>query len=319
MNTIYWFTLAALLSFNFSLHAAEDLEASSAVSVAQKEKIAPPVNRPTRFKAGIDSYFYDFEGTRAANGDLYDFGNSTMYMQLLTLQYQISPKLTLMVIGQYLDTYIETNMFGNLYKDRTKGFGDTILSGITPLVMNGKFMLFADIGVSLPTGSIDERNKDNKAMNYAYNMQLGSGTFDGVIGLTPLYFGGAYNLGARLSSFLRTGVNENGYMLGNLYRLDAWADYPTKIGLVPRLVGYYKHKDSLRGQDSTLGRTALTEYYHHAQINWDISAALRYQKALGPVAFWAEVGVPVAQDMRNSDNVVVSTDYYGALSVTGAF
>lgn len=317
MKTIKYLIVLAFAFSTSSAFSAEDMEASSAVSVVQKDKVAPPAT--SKWKASIDSYYYDFEGTHAANADLYDFGNSTLYMQLLTLQYQVSPKLTLMVIGQHLDTFIETSMFGQNYKDRTHGFGDTIISGLTPLVMTPDFMLFADVGMSVPTGSIDEKNKDNKKMNYAYNMQLGSGTVDGVVGLTPMYLSLPVKMGARLSSFLRSGRNENGYMLGNLYRLDAWADYPTAIGLTPRLVGYYKHKDAIRGQDNTLGRTPLTEYYHHTQINWDVSAALRYTMLFGPVGAWAEVGVPLAQDSRNFDNVIVSTDYYGALSVSGTF
>jgi hypothetical protein len=69
-----------------------------------------------------------------------------------------------------------------------------------------------------------------------------------------------------------------------------------------------------------LGRNQYTEFYHHAQVNWDLSVALKYTLALGPaVSVAAEVGKPLAQDSYNYDNVVVSTDAYGALSLSGAF
>lgn len=89
-----------------------------------------------------------------------------------------------MMIGQQFDNYVETNLFGNTYKDRTKGTGDLILSGMTPLYIGGALMVLADVGVSLPTGSIN--NKTASGGNFAYNMQNGSGTYDAITGITVL-------------------------------------------------------------------------------------------------------------------------------------
>jgi hypothetical protein len=181
-------------------------------------------------------------------------------------------------------------------------------------------MLLGNLGVSLPTGNINNKNQYSPQNNYAYNMQNGSGTFDTVAGLTALSFNGPVQAGSHLMAVVRNGRNGNGYALGNQYRADAWLDYNTKFGLTPRLVGYYKHKNAIQGEDEQYGvRQPYTEFYYHDQINWDVSAALKYSQKAGPLNIAAELGTPLAQGSRNYDDAVVSTEYFGSLSVSGTF
>jgi len=287
-------------------------------SVATEESATPQAG--AKWKASATSYYYSFEGTKAAQGNLYSFGATTMAMQLLTLQYQINPSWTVLVMGNHTQQYVETNMFGMTFRDKTVGFGDVLVDVVHPLYLGSSFLLFGDIGVSLPTGSISKKNASNPALNYAYNMQLGSGTFDAQAGLTGMHLNSLFQTGAHLSTYQRTGKNENGYRLGNLYKADAWFDVPVGWGFTPRVVGYYKVKSAIRGQDKTLGRTELTEYYHHDQRNWDVSAALKFEKAVfSRLTLVAEAGKPIYQDSLNSDQVVVSTNYYGTVGLSGTF
>lgn len=303
--------IALILLVSFGSAFAEEINSTKVASPAQE------IAAPKKWQATLSTYFYDFQGTKAAKDDLYSFSDSNLSLQLLTVSYQLSPKWTLMAIGQQLDNYVETNLGGSTYHDRTKGLGDLILSAVTPITMSGSLMVLGDIGVSLPTGSIN--NQTAGGGHYAYNMQNGSGTYDALAGLTVLDVQPQYQLGSHLAGAFRTGVNSNNYHLGNQYKLDLWADYPTSLGITPRLVGYYKHRDSISGFDPSLGRSKYTEFYHHAQINWDVSAALKYVKAMGPVSIAAEIGKPLAQNSENYDDVVVSTDTYGSLSLSGAF
>ena len=192
-------------------------------------------------------------------------------------------------------------------------------------------MLVGDVGVSLPTGSTSESPGGALSdRHYAYNMQLGSGTVDAQAGMTALSFQGPVQLGSHLAATLRNGKNSNGYRLGNMYRADVWADYNAGAGFTPRLVGYYKHKDAVQGEDlkyfpekvsaaEQLNGNGPNEFYYHNQINWDLSAALKYTLPLGSVSFAAEAGIPVFQGSQNYDEVVVNTDYYANLSVSGQF
>jgi hypothetical protein len=304
--------------------AFADDTADTKISTEQKTE-APSA---PKLKATLTSYYYEFEGTKADKHDLYSFSNSNLNMQLATVQYEFTPKLTMMVMASRLDNYVETNLFGNRYKDRTEGAGDTLVSAVSSYAPSASFLVVGDLGVSVPTGSINEKNKADPTgeSTLAYNMQLGSGTYDTVVGVTPMYFTPDYQLGGRLSATLRNGYNSEGYRLGNLYKGEFWADYPTSLGLTPRLTGYYKHKDSIVGEDKRLGRYKggvfkdLTEFYYHNQVNWEVSAALKYSKELTKaVAVTAEVGKPLLQDMSNYDDVVVGTEYYGNIGVTGQF
>ena len=97
-------------------------------------------------------------------------------------------------------------------------------------------------------------------------------------------------------------------------------DIPTRFRLTPRLVGYYKVKQAIKGMDPTLGRNIYTEFYHHDQQNWDLSAAIKFeQKLFARTSLTAEAGRPLAQGAKNSDQVIVSTNYYGNLCVSGSF
>lgn len=285
--------------------------------------VQAPKPKENRFKANFSSYFYDFQGTKGAR-NVYEFADTTLRMEFLTLQYQATPKWTLMATGQRLENYVETTITGfGYFEDTTKGFGDAILQAMYVVHASGSFVLMADVGGSLPTGAISLKNQTPSLhnLNYPYNMQMGSGTYDAIFGVIPMWIMPPYQVGARLSSTIRTGENGNGYRLGNLYRLDAWTDYEIGKGFAPRLVGYYKHKDPINGADRTLGRSPLTEFYHHNQINWDVSAALRYKHSLGGpnLSLAAEAGIPLWQGMDNYDNVVVSTQYYGTLTMSGVF
>jgi hypothetical protein len=299
-------------------------EDSVDATVATQLPVAAPAPAP-KLKASLTSYYYDFEGTQGQKKNLYSFKDLNLAMQIATVSYDVSPKLTLLVMGTRLENYAETKLGpifgGGLYKDRTSGSGDTLVSAMTTYVPSATFILVADAGVSIPTGSIKEKNKNDPTgkANYPYNMQLGSGTYDTVIGVTPLYFSAHYHLGGRLAATLRNGYNSEEYRLGHQYKADAWIDYPTSLGITPRLVGYYKEKDSIAGEDKSLGRNVLTEFYYHDQINWEVAAAVKYTKAFGAVALNAEVGLPVVQNSVNVDDVVVETQYYGSLGITGTF
>lgn len=307
--------VAALLSFSsFGLSArAEDGGTSVAVDTG------PSLAK--KWKATAQTYFYSFQGTVPAQDDLYSFGDTTLNMQMLTLQYQATPSWTVLALGTYMENYVETNMFGMTFRDKTKGVGDVLLDAVYPLYVGANgVMLLGDVGVFLPTGNYSRKNASNPALNYAYNMQLGSGTYDPQGGLTALVLNEQFQMGLHGSATVRTGRNDNGYRLGNLYKADAWIDVPAGFGFTPRLTGYYKVKQAINGKDKTLGRTVLTEYYHHDQQNWDVSLALKFEKpVVRNVTLLAEAGTPVYQDAKNSDQVVVSTNYYGTVGVSGAF
>lgn len=114
---------------------------------------------------------------------------------------------------------------------KSSGMGDTMLMT--------KYRLFTDdpliprrqasllVGLSLPTGSIDEKNEDHplalrQVEQLPYAMQLGSGTFDPTLGL--LYQGSAspWWWGANVTGTWRLYDNARGYRLGDRYAVDGY-------------------------------------------------------------------------------------------------
>lgn len=310
--------LAALALVTSTSNLFAQSEGSSTGASVMQTTVAP------KWKATFDSFFYDFEGERPPENGLYEFGDTKLKMQLMGLSYQINPSWTMMVMTTYLDNFVVTKTAVGSVEDSTRGLGDTLVSALHTRFINPNLLLMTDVGLSLPTGSIDEKSPYfNDGTNYPYNMQMGSGTLDQTIGITPIHLSKYYQVGARFSAIFRTsGYNENNYRLGNQYKTDAWVDVPVgQSGFTPRLVGYYKHRDGIQGEDNTLrSQRVPLEYYYHDQINWDVSAAIKYTKYFtATVSLKAEAGVPLAQECLNYDDVAIYTQYYGTVGLSGSF
>jgi hypothetical protein len=296
---------------------ADENEGGQSVSHVAKEETLPTT---PKWSTSITSAYFDLSGSRAANNNLYSFGDYTVFTEDLKLQFTIAPGWNLMVLGQYVNNSVVVNVGSVSIPFQTSGLGDTWIEGVHPLVAQGPFLVVADAGVSLPTGSISEQNPLAPAIHDAPFIQLGSGTFDGVFGLTSLYRNSLVTLGNRLSSTLRTGNNDEGYHLGNVYKVDGWMDVPLKYGFTPRLTGFYRLKGGMTGWDPTLPRQPLTEYYYHNQADWDVAAALRYAHSLwNNLSIIAEADLPFYQGMSNYDNVGIKTNLYGTVSLNGQF
>ncbi len=163
-----------------------------------------------------------------------------MYMLNLTAGYSFTDDLFggVMFMWKWNDMEMRFNdmMQGMTGRDgftmKSSGLGDTMLMG--------KYRLFTDdpliprrqvsllFGLSLPTGSIDERNTEHpvpmrRKELAPYGMQLGSGTFDPIIGL--LYQGSSspwwWGLNARYTARLYD--NDRDYRLGDEVLLDGYA------------------------------------------------------------------------------------------------
>lgn len=289
---------------------------------------APPIKMP-RWRLNFSSYYYAFKGERAAVTNLYDFGDINTRMDFLNINYALPKNWSVNVLFQHFDSYIESKFPSTPWpwaqsNDRIRGMGDTYLTAMAPIKIGYPIMITADFGLSLPTGGIDYKAVNLpglESFHMAYNAQLGSGTVDGLAGATILYLQPKYQIGSRVFANIRTGTNKYDYRLGNQYRLDMWYDYNFANGITPRLTGYYRYRDPINGFDETRGNNPADNFFFNKQINWDISAALRYQKALGKskLAFNAEVGVPIAQRNINVDNSFVKTLYYGNLGLNAAF
>ncbi|MBL4623107.1 MAG: hypothetical protein JKY89_11995 [Immundisolibacteraceae bacterium] len=148
----------------------------------------------------------------------------TMNMQMFGAMYAPSDKLTLIVIAAYLDLEMDhVTRSDAKFTTRSSGFGDIKLSTITTLKKTHHSKLLLNFGISLPTGSNTEQGVTPAGKTrLPYPMQLGSGTYDLMPGLTYLVSQPNYSYGIQAIATIRTG-NDQGYRLGNRLDTSIWA------------------------------------------------------------------------------------------------
>lgn len=114
------------------------------------------------------------------------------------VMYGLTDNITLLAMGLYLSREIDHTTFASevgtnvqgTFTTRSEGFGDTRVAALITLHEKWNANVHVTLGVSLPTGSIDETDDSLTPMGgtptvrLPYPMQLGSGTFDFRLGLT---------------------------------------------------------------------------------------------------------------------------------------
>ena len=172
--------------------------------------------------------------TPVSTQDIFDEGftmaptSMRMEMHMLGAMYAASDAITLMAMlplkrmEMISEEMQEMQDMTTRRKAVSSGAGDLKLTGIVPLWAGGGHSrtLKLTAGLSIPTGSIKGTNMTGGHM--AYPMQLGSGTFDLLPGLTYLEEKDGWSWGAQVTSVIRLGENGEGYSLGNRFQATAW-------------------------------------------------------------------------------------------------
>ncbi|MDG1356626.1 MAG: transporter [Akkermansiaceae bacterium] len=143
-----------------------------------------------------------------------------MQMHMLGVMYAPSDKLTLMLMSAYKESSMLNNMMGTTSKMRSSGWGDVTFSGFYSLYRAQANSAHFGLGVSAPTGSIDQRMSNGARMGYP--MQLGSGTWDMKPSLTWIGQSGDWSYGSQVSAVIHLDENDNGYTLGDSAMLTSW-------------------------------------------------------------------------------------------------
>ncbi|MBF0539146.1 MAG: nitrous oxide reductase accessory protein NosL [Nitrospirae bacterium] len=247
--------------------------------------------------------------------------NMRMDMQMLMLMYGVTDKLTLMAMPSYVKNSMNMLMDMHMGKGAssmapmvTSGFGDTEVRGIYGFnkYLNGS------LGISLPTGSIDQVSDImGKSYRAPYDMQLGSGTFDLKPALTynTLSDDALWNWGAQAVYTLHMGKNTYDYSLGDSLKLTGWLQ--RSIGPVtPWIRLAFSDTGKIRGQDDEIAKIndpkdhpswfkpgmptflgepdASTQNYGGQRL--DALIGLNFTK--GPVSFGIEGGMPAYQRLN---------------------
>ena len=144
-----------------------------------------------------------------------------MQMHMLGFMFAPSKKITLSVMANYRANSMGLKTkTGVDFRTKSSGFGDLSVSVLHQIFNRNRQSLHANIGVSIPTGDINQSDSTPMAAidtPLAYSMQLGSGTFDPFVGATYLSQWNQFSLGVQSTYRFRLGTNSKNYSLGNRF------------------------------------------------------------------------------------------------------
>ena len=164
----------------------------------------------------------------------------TMEMHMFGAMYGLSEDVTLMAMANYSKKSMDHITFAGgmgttelgRFETNSQGWGDTKLGALIRLYDDAIHHVHLNAGLSLPTGSIDEEDQVLTPMGMTptirlpYAMQLGSGTYDFLPGLTYSGNLGKFGWGAQYIGEIRLeDENSEGYALGDKHALSAWGSY----------------------------------------------------------------------------------------------
>ncbi len=179
----------------------------------------------------------------------------TMQMHMIGAMYAPTDDLTLTVMVPFVIKEMDhVTRMGGRFTTNSSGIGDIKFSGLYRLFNQDRQSIHLNLGFSIPTGSIDERDDTpaGEDVILPYPMQIGSGTFDLRPGITYLGQTNNWSWGAQANAVLRLGENDRDYTVGNRYQLLSWAarKLSDQVSLSLRLDG--ETRENYDGADPAL-------------------------------------------------------------------
>ncbi len=240
----------------------------------------------------------------------------TMDMHMVGAMYAPTDSVTLMVMGMYVKKEMDHVTFAGMagttrlgtFTTRSSGIGDTMVTGLVRLHDEEGHRVHLNLGVSLPTGSITETGQvlaptgARPTLRLPYAMQLGSGTYDFMPGLTYTSEQASWGWGVQWHSTLRLGTNAEDYSLGDRHEITGWVAYQFQpwISLSGRLAA--RSEGKIDGIDRLIAgavQTADPDNYGGERVEGLIGVNFVGQSGiLKGQRVAVEFGVPVYEDLN---------------------
>lgn len=215
------------------------------------------------------------------------------------------------------------NRLGQRFETNATGLGDVKLSGLVKLFARDGHKAHLNLGLSFPTGSIDESDTVLTPMGamrlqLPYPMQLGSGSLDVMPGATYLGKAEGLSWGAQAMGTIRTYKNSNRYKLGDRVDLTAWLAKPWTPWLSTSLRTQWSYWGNVRGADPDLNPNAVPTADPDRRAGWrlDFLPGINLIHPGTGHRLAIEVGFPAAQWL---DGPQLETDWRLVLGWQKAF
>ncbi|MEM8614620.1 MAG: transporter [Cyanobacteria bacterium P01_H01_bin.105] len=247
-----------------------------------------------------------------------------MEMHMLGGMYAPTDELTLMVMVPYITKEMDhVTRNGMRFTTNSEGLGDISFGGLYKVLDQNRQRVHLNLGLSVPTGSIEERDATPMGPDQIlpYPMQIGSGTFDFSPGVTYLGQAGRWSWGSQVLGKIRVGENDNDYRLGNQLTVDAWGArswtdwFSTSLRLGGRTWG------NISGADDRLNPAVIptADPDLRAGTQVDLGLGLNFyapEGALQGARLAAEFNLPL---YRNLSGPQLETDFSATVGIQAVF
>jgi hypothetical protein len=265
-------------------------------------------NRNNRDRLTIDEIDYMTKPT-----------SMTMKMHMFGAMYGVTDKFTLSLMGGFADKEMtQINNDNQTSSMDNKGRLDTKINSSYQFYNNGKDYVQFNFGINIPTGSIKDSNDNGNRL--AYPMQMGSGTYDLLPGVSYSAFTNNWSWGGQFNGTFRLGRNNSGYTLGDVYNITAWTARKLNNSFSVSLRFDGKLIDEIKGKDRNINPMTMgmmAGQYMAAPMNPELHNKKQIDALIGinfltPSGYFKghrlglEFGMPAYQRI---DGPMLETDY----------
>ncbi|MBK8175575.1 MAG: transporter [Rhodospirillales bacterium] len=242
--------------------------------------------------------------------------NMTVDMHMFGVMAGVTDDLSVMVMLPYVTKQMEMVTFSGMTgttelgtsKNETSGIGDVAASALYRLYEDQTHHVHMQAGLSFPTGSTTEKGRMLMAngqvmeMRLPYGMQLGTGTYGLLPGLTYWGARGSWNWGAQALGQINLGENDQGYTFGDRAFSTAWGGYSLGLGFSISARLSQTYVGDIDGKDSRVtGPTPTADPNNYGGWNTSAGFGVNYRVADGPLMGLnpgVEVSVPLYQNVN---------------------
>jgi hypothetical protein len=235
----------------------------------------------------------------------------TMDMHMLHFMYGITDDVTVMMMMPFLQKSMDhvRGMDGVQFTTDTGGIGDIELSVLYNVLRWKKHRLTTTVGLSFPSGSIDETDQvpgmmmmPPSTVDLPYPMQLGTGSAGFLLGLTYVGQAPGWQWGGHASGKIWMHDNDRSYRVGDSYVLTAWGARKLTSWSSASLRMDFDHWFNYEGADPALNPMLVptADPDLRAGRRLDIVVGLSFVKNDGPLAgtrLSVEGGAPIYQSL----------------------
>lgn len=229
-----------------------------------------------------------------------------MQMHMFGVMYGLNERVTLMGMFPFVSKSMDhKTRMGGRFTTRAEGLSDIKTTALIKLFENKNHEVHFNAGISFPSGDIDETDNTpaGRKTKLPYPMQLGSGTFDLLPGVTYTGQANQWTWGVQGIANIRLGRNDNDYSLGNEWTVTSWLVRKLNkfFSVSGRLA--YKIWEDVDGADPDLKPALIptADPDLRGGKRLDALMGLTYMISEGPFAgnrFSVEFGTPLFQSLQ---------------------